>query len=82
MLQQTSVRPELIGENPQKGKDFSISSFGNIREGSSALEIVVLLLSSQVEPLTLGMAVQLSPVLRRRRQIVPVLSTRSLEQAG
>jgi hypothetical protein len=46
------------------------------------LEAIVLLSSSLAEPLSLWMAMQLSPVARKRGQIIPVLSPWSMMQAG
>jgi hypothetical protein len=82
MLLQKSLWAELVGEDPQKRKKFGVGWLGHNREGSPALEIVVLLSSSLEKPLLLTMALQFSPVSRGRRQVVPMLAAWALMQAS
>jgi hypothetical protein len=81
VLLQKSLWAKLVGENPLKRKKFCVSQLGHNREGSLALEIVVLLSGILEKPLSLTMALQLFPVSRRRRQIVSVLPAWALVQA-
>jgi hypothetical protein len=81
VLLQKSLRAKLEGEILQKRKKFCVGQLGHNREGSPGMEIVVLLFGSLEKPLLLTMALQLSPVSRRRRQIDPVLPAWALVQA-
>jgi hypothetical protein len=51
MLLQKSISSKHVSENSQMGKQFDVGWHGHNREGSLALEIIILLFSSLVNPI-------------------------------
>jgi hypothetical protein len=74
VLLQKSVGPKLVGKNPQKRNELGFGRLSSNKKCPPVLEINVLILSSWVEPLKLKIAMELSPVRRRRWHIFQVLS--------